>query len=119
MDDLQSEKEQLEEMRAWWSEYGKMVIAGIAIGIAGFVGYNQYSASQYATQVEASERYEELVAAMLLMASSTRQNLLRMTWLQIMQTRCIQRSRNWRWHVSTWIRIVIRMQPIHCRVCWR
>lgn len=61
MDDLQSEKEQLEEMRAWWSEYGKMVIAGIAIGIAGFVGYNQYSASQYATQVEASERYEELV----------------------------------------------------------
>lgn len=61
MDDLQSEKEQLEEMRAWWSEYGKIVIAGIVIGIAGFVGYNQYNANQLDAQLAASERYETLV----------------------------------------------------------
>ena len=61
MDDLQSEKEQIEEMRAWWSEYGKVVVAGIVIGVAGLVGYNQYNSNQLTTQVEASERFETLV----------------------------------------------------------
>lgn len=61
MDDLQSEKEQLEEMRAWWAEYGKVIIAGIVIAIAGLIGYNQYQTSQLATQMEASERFETLV----------------------------------------------------------
>ena len=61
MDDLQSEKEQIEEMRAWWAEYGKVVIAGVVIGVAGLIGFNQYNAGKLATQIEASERYEELV----------------------------------------------------------
>ena len=61
MDDLQSEKEQLEEMRAWWAEYGKMVIGGIVIGIAALNGFNQYNASTLETQIEASERFETLV----------------------------------------------------------
>ena len=61
MDDLQSEKEQIEEMRAWWSEYGKVVIAGVVIGVAGLIGFNQYNASQLESQVAASELYETLV----------------------------------------------------------
>ncbi len=61
MDDLQSEKEQIEEMRAWWSEYGKVVIAGVVIAIAGLIGFNQYNASKLETQVAASELYETLV----------------------------------------------------------
>lgn len=61
MDDLQSEKEQLEEMRAWWAEYGKVIIAGIVIAIAGLIGVSQYNAAQLATQMEASERFETLV----------------------------------------------------------
>jgi predicted negative regulator of RcsB-dependent stress response len=61
VDDLQSEKEQLEEMRAWWSEYGKVIIAGIVIAVAGLVGYSQYQSAQLATQMEASERFERLV----------------------------------------------------------
>ena len=61
MDDLQSEKEQIEEMRAWWAEYGKFIIAGIVIAIAGLIGVNQYNAAQLTTQLEASERYEALV----------------------------------------------------------
>lgn len=60
MDDLQSEKEQIEEMRAWWAEYGKFIIAGIVIAIAGLVGVSQYNAAQLQTQLEASERYESL-----------------------------------------------------------
>ena len=61
MDDLQSEKEQLEEMRAWWAEYGKVIIAGIVIAIAGLIGVSQYNSAQLATQMEASERFETLV----------------------------------------------------------
>jgi len=61
VDDLQSEKEQLEEMRAWWAEYGKVIIAGIVIAIAGMIGWNQYNSSKLATQIEASERFETLV----------------------------------------------------------
>lgn len=61
MDDLQSEKEQIEEMRAWWSEYGKVVIAGVVIGIAGLIGFNQFNANKLEAQVEASELFETLV----------------------------------------------------------
>jgi len=61
VDDLQSEKEQLEEMRAWWSEYGRVVIAGIVIAIGGLIGYDQYTDSQTASQVAASELFETLV----------------------------------------------------------
>ena len=61
MDDLQTEKEQLEEMRAWWTEYGKVVIAGVVIAIAGLIGFNQYTAKELAAQNEASDLFEELV----------------------------------------------------------
>ncbi len=61
MDDLQSEKEQLEEMRAWWSEYGRVVIAGIVIAVGGLIGYDQYTDNKLASQVEASELFETLV----------------------------------------------------------
>ena len=62
MDDLQSEKEQIEEMREWWSEYGRVVIAGIVIAIGGLIGYSQYTASQTASQLAASELFETLVS---------------------------------------------------------
>ena len=38
MDDLQHEKEQIEEIRAWWAEYGRYVIAGVVISINVSVG---------------------------------------------------------------------------------
>jgi predicted negative regulator of RcsB-dependent stress response len=60
VDDLQSEKEQIEEMRAWWSEYGRYVIAGVVIAIGLLVGYNQYQSSKVAAQVAASELFESL-----------------------------------------------------------
>ncbi len=60
MDDLQSEKEQLEEMRAWWTEYGRYVIAGVVIAVGLLFGFNQYQSSKLAAQVEASVLYESL-----------------------------------------------------------
>ena len=60
MDDLQSEKEQLEEMRAWWTEYGRYVIAGVVIAVGLLFGFNQYQSSKLTAQVEASVLYESL-----------------------------------------------------------
>lgn len=60
MDDLLSEKEQLEQMRAWWSEYGRYVIAGVVIAIVSLVGINRYNSSKLETQVAASGLYETL-----------------------------------------------------------
>ena len=42
MDDLLSEKEQLEQFRGWWSEYGAYVIGGIVIGAGLLFGISQY-----------------------------------------------------------------------------
>ena len=60
MDDLLSEKEQLEQMRAWWSEYGRYVIAGVVIAVGLLVGWNQYKSKKLEAQVAASVLYESL-----------------------------------------------------------
>jgi predicted negative regulator of RcsB-dependent stress response len=60
VDDLQSEKEQLEEIRAWWAEYGRYVIAGVLIAVGLLLGFNQYQSSKTAAQLEASQLFESL-----------------------------------------------------------
>jgi predicted negative regulator of RcsB-dependent stress response len=60
VDDLQSEKEQIEEMKAWWAEYRLYIIAGVLIAVGGLLGYNHIQSSKVAAQVEASELFEAL-----------------------------------------------------------
>ena len=60
MDDLQSEKEQIEQIRNWWSEYGWYVVGGVVLGVVLLVGYNQHQSKTLATQLDASARYEAL-----------------------------------------------------------
>ncbi len=59
MDDL-TEKEQIENFRAWWADYGNVVIFGVVLGIAGLFGLNYYSTSKANAEVAASELYDEL-----------------------------------------------------------
>ena len=61
MDDLLSEKEQIEQLRSWWSGYGNYVIGGIVIGAGLLFGVNQYQANKLQTQLDASTAYETLV----------------------------------------------------------
>lgn len=61
MDDLLSEKEQIEQLRTWWSEYGNYVIGGIVIGAGLLFGFNQYQANKLQAQLDASAAYESLV----------------------------------------------------------
>ena len=60
MDDLLSEKEQIEQIRAWWSEYGGYVIGGLGLGVASLVGWNYYQDSVLDAQLEGSALYETL-----------------------------------------------------------
>ena len=60
MDDLLSEKEQIEQLRSWWSEYGGYVIVGVAAGALLLFGFNYYKNSKLAAQLEASALYETL-----------------------------------------------------------
>jgi len=61
VDETLSEKEQLDEIRAWWKENGNYVIAGLVLGIGGIFGYNQWQGNKLDTQLEASALYESLV----------------------------------------------------------
>jgi predicted negative regulator of RcsB-dependent stress response len=58
-----SEKEQIEQMRAWWSEYGRYVIGGVVVGIGLMVGVGQYRSQTVAAQTEASTLYEAVFEA--------------------------------------------------------
>jgi predicted negative regulator of RcsB-dependent stress response len=60
VDDLLSEKEQIEQMRNWWSVYGGYVIFGIAAGAILLFGVNYYQNSKMNAQLEASSLYQQL-----------------------------------------------------------
>ncbi|MFQ5982982.1 MAG: YfgM family protein [Woeseiaceae bacterium] len=60
MDELLSEKEQIEAMRTWWQENGRFVIGGIVLGVGILVGWNQWKDYQLTTRLEASAVFETL-----------------------------------------------------------
>lgn len=60
MDDLLSEKEQIEQIRSWWSEYGGYIIGGLGLGIMILVGYNYYQGNKLEAQLASSAMYETL-----------------------------------------------------------
>lgn len=60
MDDLLSEKEQLEQMRTWWSEYGLYVIGGVILGAGLLFGWNYVQNSERNAEIAASNLYGDL-----------------------------------------------------------
>jgi predicted negative regulator of RcsB-dependent stress response len=65
VDDLLSEKEQIESMRTWWSEYGNYVISGVAIGVALLFGINHVQTTKLEAQYAASTLYDDLTNAVV------------------------------------------------------
>lgn len=59
MNDL-SEKEQLDELRAWWQENRAWIIGGVVIGLVAIIGYRMHSTQQLNEALEASAHYEAL-----------------------------------------------------------
>lgn len=60
MDDLLSEKEQLEKIRAWWQEYGWYLLGGVVLGAAMLFGKSQYDDYRANEAESAGTLYEEL-----------------------------------------------------------
>ncbi|HVY63418.1 MAG TPA: tetratricopeptide repeat protein [Gammaproteobacteria bacterium] len=60
MDDLLSEKEQVEQLRRWWRENGWFLIGGAALGGLVLLGWNQYQAYQTRTAEKAAALYLSL-----------------------------------------------------------
>ncbi len=63
MTDLKTDEEQVEELKKWWKENGRSVIAGLILGIGiifAWQGWQQYRASQAA---QASATYRQLSQA--------------------------------------------------------
>jgi predicted negative regulator of RcsB-dependent stress response len=58
VDDI--EQEQIDEMKAWWAEYGNYVIAGVVIAVGLIIGFNLYKSNKLEAQIAASELYETL-----------------------------------------------------------
>ncbi|MGI9332881.1 MAG: YfgM family protein [Gammaproteobacteria bacterium] len=58
---MQTEEEQLAEIKRWWTENGKTVITGLVIGLGGVLGYNSWQAHQRGQAEQASALYEEVV----------------------------------------------------------
>jgi predicted negative regulator of RcsB-dependent stress response len=56
------EQEQLEELKAWWKDYGRLVILGAALGalaVAGFQGWRYYRHTQSLAAVALYEQLEQ------------------------------------------------------------
>lgn len=60
MDELLSDKEQVERMRQWWRENGWFLIGGLALGGLGIFGWKQYQAYQDRQAEQASALYLSL-----------------------------------------------------------
>lgn len=57
MDELLSDKEQLDRVRQWWRENGWFLIGGLALGALGIFGWRQYEAYQDRQAEQASALY--------------------------------------------------------------
>lgn len=63
MDEFLSEKEQVEQLRRWWQEYGWYLVGGMAVSAAGYFGWNEYQAREQALAENAASLYITLQAA--------------------------------------------------------
>jgi predicted negative regulator of RcsB-dependent stress response len=60
VDDLLSEKEQIEKMQTWWSDYGLYVIGGVVLGAAILFGINYYQNQTVEAEIAASVLYDDV-----------------------------------------------------------
>jgi predicted negative regulator of RcsB-dependent stress response len=63
VDELLSEKEQVEQLRRWWRDNGWFLIGGAALGGLALLGWNQYWAYQARNAEQAGVVYESIQQA--------------------------------------------------------
>jgi predicted negative regulator of RcsB-dependent stress response len=55
-----SEEEQVEELKKWWKENGKSVVAGVVLGLGGVLGWQYWTGHQKGLAEQASMQFEQL-----------------------------------------------------------
>lgn len=63
MNIYETEHEQVEALKNWWRENGRMVVAGVVLGLGGVLGWNAWRSHVAAQHEAASRLYEQVVAA--------------------------------------------------------
>lgn len=63
MEIYQSEEQQVEAIKKYWSENGNSLIAGLIIGLSAFVGWNYYQDSKVEAQEKVSSDFEKAMLA--------------------------------------------------------
>ena len=61
MEIYQTEEQQVEAIKGYWEENGNMIIAGIVLGFAGFIGFNYYKDNKLADELAVSNSYQKLI----------------------------------------------------------
>lgn len=60
---METEEQQLEEIRHWWKEHGRTVIAGVVLGLGTVIGWTSWRNYQESTAEQLSAQYEMIVSA--------------------------------------------------------
>jgi len=61
VDIYQTEEQQVEAIKGYWEENGNMIIAGIVLGFAGFIGFNYYKDNKLDNELAISNNYQTLI----------------------------------------------------------
>jgi len=57
----QTEEQQVEAIKGYWQQNGNTIIAGIALGFAGYIGFNLYQDNQLEQELAVSDSYQALM----------------------------------------------------------
>ncbi|WMC09629.1 tetratricopeptide repeat protein [Oceanimonas pelagia] len=60
MDIYSTEEQQIEAIKRWWHEYGKAIILGSALGLAGLFGWRYYQSEQLESRAAGAEAFEQI-----------------------------------------------------------
>lgn len=58
---MDTDEQQLEEVKRWWSEHGKTVVLGVVLGLGSVVGFTSWRAHVQSQGEALSVRYEQLI----------------------------------------------------------
>jgi len=62
---VNGEQEELEALQKWWRENGKVVVAGVVLGLGGVFGWTSWQSYQERQATQASQLYNSIVESVL------------------------------------------------------
>ena len=61
MEIYQTEEQQVEAIKSYWQQNGNTIIAGVALGFVGFIGFNLYQDNKLEQELAVSDSYQILL----------------------------------------------------------